>query len=256
VFSLDCSAVETQPPLNLASTSISKLGAAEVFRLYLKTTCTFSNNPFDQSHMRFLCVEVCVALVWFALSAPVAQAATGLDRVIGVSDGDTITVLTASKTQLKIRLAGIDAPESGQAFGNRSKQTLSDCAFGKQASIEGDKVDRYGRTVAKIVVAGVDCNLRQVELGMAWHYKKYAFEQPPADRAAYAAAETAARSAKRGLWADTKAEAPWEWRASHAERAATSENAGGCDCAAGNQCTGKRGAAYCVTDSGRKKYLN
>jgi endonuclease YncB( thermonuclease family) len=88
-------------------------------------------------------------------------------RVIAIADGDTLTVLTLEKAQLKIRLAGIDAPESGQSFGNRSKQTLSDCAFGKQATLEGDKIDRFGRTVAKVVVAGVDCNLRQIELGMA-----------------------------------------------------------------------------------------
>jgi endonuclease YncB( thermonuclease family) len=176
-------------------------------------------------------------------------------KVVGVADGDTVTVLTAAKTQVKIRLAGVDAPESGQAFGNRSKQTLSDCAFGKPAMIEGDKLDRYGRTVAKVVVAGVDCNLRQLELGMAWHYKKYASEQSGSERLAYAGAEDSARAAKRGLWADTKAEAPWEWRANHAQRADEKEASGDCDCASDKQCTGKRGAMYCVTENGRKKYV-
>jgi endonuclease YncB( thermonuclease family) len=123
-------------------------------------------------------------------------------RVIGVADGDTITILDALKRQHKIRLSGIDAPEGDQAFGQRSKQTLSDCAFGKEATVEGDKTDRYGRAVGRVVVAGADCNLRRVELGMAWHYVKYAGERPASESKAYAAAEVAARAAKRGLWVD------------------------------------------------------
>lgn len=81
-------------------------------------------------------------------------------RVVGVDDGDTLTVLDALKHQHKIRLAGIDAPEGGQAFGQPSKQTLSDCAFGKQVTVDGDKSDRYGRRVGKVTVGAVDCNLR------------------------------------------------------------------------------------------------
>ena len=122
------------------------------------------------------------------------------------------TLLDADKHQHKVRLAGIDAPESGQAFGRRSKQTLSDCAFGKQATLIGDKVDRYGRTVAKVMVSGVDCNLRQVMLGLAWHYKAYEREQSAPDRDAYANAERDARKARSGLWADAKPVPPWEWR--------------------------------------------
>ena len=63
-------------------------------------------------------------------------------RVVGVAKGDTLTVPDALKHQHKIRLSGIDAPEGGQAFGQRSKQALSDCAFGKQATVDGDKLDR------------------------------------------------------------------------------------------------------------------
>jgi micrococcal nuclease len=60
-------------------------------------------------------------------------------RVVGITDGDTLTVLTAQKTQVKIRLAGIDAPQSGQDFGTRAKQGVSDLAFGKTVTIiEGD----------------------------------------------------------------------------------------------------------------------
>ena len=70
-----------------------------------------------------------------------------------------------------MRIAGIDAPEKKQAFGQRSKQAMSDCAFGKDVEIEWKKLDRYGRTIGKVVGDGVDCGLRQIELGMAWHYK-------------------------------------------------------------------------------------
>lgn len=187
-----------------------------------------------------------------------AQALEG--RVVGVSDGDTLTVLDADKRQHKIRLSGIDAPESGQAFGNRAKQGLSDCAFGRTALITGDKTDRYGRTVAKVTVAGVDCNLRQIELGLAWHYKKYAGEQPAMERTSYSAAEDAARAARRGLWADPHAMPPWDWRNGNGPGTQKGEqsrahNAGECDCDSGGVCAGKRGGQYCLTASGTRRYV-
>jgi endonuclease YncB( thermonuclease family) len=132
--------------------------------------------------------------------------------VVGVSDGDTITVLDDARAQRKVRLAGIDAPEKRQAFGNRSKQSLSDCAFGRRAHVEGEKTDRYGRLVGKVVVEGVDCNLRQVEAGLAWHYKQYQREQSPEDRLAYAQAEERARERRAGLWRDEDPQAPWNFR--------------------------------------------
>jgi len=98
-------------------------------------------------------------------------------RVVGLSDGDTVTVLDASNTQFKIRLMGIDAPEKKQAFGNRSKESLSALIFNKQVSVEYNKKDKYGRIVGKIFVDGADANLEQVKAGMAWHYKQYQKEQ-------------------------------------------------------------------------------
>jgi endonuclease YncB( thermonuclease family) len=162
--------------------------------------------------------------------------------------------------QHKVRLAGIDAPESGQAFGNKSKQSLSDCAFAKQIELQGEKVDRYQRRVAKVVVNGVDCNLRQIELGMAWHYKKYAHEQSKKDQAMYAASESKARGSKLGLWSDKSPVAPWDWRNGSGDGtqrgdAALRESAGQCDCAAQLTCTGKRGGQYCLTTTGAKRYV-
>ena len=123
-------------------------------------------------------------------------------RVVGVSDGDSVTVLDAQKTQYKIRLAGIDAPERAQAYGQKAKESLSDLVFGKQVDVEWSKQDRYGRTIGKILLAGVDINLEQIKRGMAWHYKQYQNEQSPEDRVAYAQSESQARDKKLGLWRD------------------------------------------------------
>lgn len=139
-------------------------------------------------------------------------------RVVSVSDGDTVTVLDRSNTQFKIRLMGIDAPEKKQAFGNKSKESLSDLVFNKQVSVEYRKQDKYGRTLGKIIVDGIDANLEQVKAGMAWHYKKYQNEQSIEDRFIYANAEILARSKKRGLWFDREPTPPWEWRKQQKEK--------------------------------------
>jgi endonuclease YncB( thermonuclease family) len=151
---------------------------------------------------------LCLLLV--ACGIATAEAFTGL--VVGVSDSDTITVLDEHHYQHKIRLAGIDAPEKRQDFGNRAKQSLSDLAYRRQANVETGKTDRYGRQVGKVIVNGMDVNLEQVRRGMAWHYKAYKREQSVADRQAYAGAEDTARVARKGLWALPSPVAPWEFR--------------------------------------------
>lgn len=142
------------------------------------------------------------------------QAATLVGRVVGVADGDTVTVLDADKVQHKIRLAGIDAPEKSQPFGNRSKVSLSDLVFSKDVTVEVVKKDRYGREVGKIFVGRLDANLEQVRRGFAWHYKAYQREQSLDDREAYDQAEMEARTSKRGLWLDVDPVPPWEFRKS------------------------------------------
>ena len=141
-----------------------------------------------------------------------AAADTLHGRVVGVSDGDTVTILDAANKQTKIRLMGIDAPEKAQAFGARSKQSLSDLVFNKQVTVEFYKQDKYGRTIGKILVNGLDTNLEQIKVGMAWHYKKYQKEQSVDDRSFYADAEEAARTKKIGLWLDSNPMPPWDWR--------------------------------------------
>jgi endonuclease YncB( thermonuclease family) len=133
-------------------------------------------------------------------------------RVVGISDGDTITVIDRAKVPRKIRLAGIDAPEKGQAFGNASKENLSKLVFDRQIEARCHKKDRYGREVCKVMRGSTDVNLEQIEAGMAWWYREYAKEQSPEDRTAYAAAEEEARAFLRGLWRDAKPIPPWRWR--------------------------------------------
>ena len=87
------------------------------------------------------------------------QAITG--KVVAIADGDTLTVLDASNRQHKIRLDGIDAPESSQDFGSRAKQSLSDLVFGKTVTVISSKKDRYGRTLGKVTLDGRDINLEQ-----------------------------------------------------------------------------------------------
>jgi endonuclease YncB( thermonuclease family) len=139
-------------------------------------------------------------------------AATIQGKVVGVADGDTLTILDANKTQHIIRLQGIDAPEKAQAFGQKSKQSLSQMVHSKQVTIEFMKKDKYGRTVGKVLFNGADICLEQIKLGMAWHYKQYESEQPKEEREIYAQAELAAREKTIGIWKDKNPTPPWEFR--------------------------------------------
>lgn len=133
-------------------------------------------------------------------------------RVVGVSDGDSITVLDASLMQHKIRLAGIDAPEKGQPFGQASKTSLSELVYDKTVSVDWSKKDRYGRVVGKVLVNGLDANLEQVRRGLAWFYKEYQNELIIDDRLTYLGAHEEAIAAKNGLWVESSPIAPWDWR--------------------------------------------
>ena len=139
-------------------------------------------------------------------------AATLQGKVVGVADGDTITVLDATNTKHKIRLQGIDAPEKAQAFGQKSKQSLHELVHSKQVTIEFQKKDQYGRTLGKVLLNGNDICLEQIKLGMAWHYKQYESTQPKEDRAQYRQTEQDAKASKVGLWNDKNPIPPWEFR--------------------------------------------
>lgn len=147
-----------------------------------------------------------------AVLPALAGAETLAGRVVGVADGDTITVLAAGNVQEKIRVAGIDAPEKKQPFGQASKLSLSNLVYGRPVTVEWRKRDRYRRIVGQVFVSGRDAGLEQIRTGMAWHYRKYQGEQSPHDRDRYAVAESDARLAHRGLWRDPDPIPPWDWR--------------------------------------------
>jgi micrococcal nuclease len=132
---------------------------------------------------------------------------TSRGKVVSISDGDTITVLRG-RTSVKIRLHGIDSPESGQDFGTRAKQAASEMAFGKIVTVQPRGTDRYGRTVAEVTLPeGRSLNHEMVRLGMAWWFQAYA----PGDRM-LERLETEAREAKRGLWSQPSPIPPWDRR--------------------------------------------
>jgi endonuclease YncB( thermonuclease family) len=165
----------------------------------------------------------CLVLLLVLFCAQAATAAVLAGLVVGIADGDTITVLDDTKTQYKVRLAGIDAPEKKQPFGNRSRQNLAAMVFQKRVVVEWVKRDRYRRIVGKVLLGGKDINLAQLAAGMAWHYKQYQHEQMRSDRTIYAQTELDARAGRIGLWRDAAPIAPWEFRREmRAERFPTS----------------------------------
>lgn len=148
---------------------------------------------------------------------PLGASAAQLDgRIVGIADGDTLTLLDGSKQQHKIRIAGIDAPEKRQPFGQRSKENLSRLAFSKTVQADCPKQDRYQRHVCTVVVEGRDVGLEQLRAGLAWWYRKYAAEQPARQRSDYEAAEAAAKRDRAGLWMASDPVPPWDFR--HAVR--------------------------------------
>jgi micrococcal nuclease len=152
-------------------------------------------------------------LILFALVlSAAAQPQTITGKVVGVSDGDTITVLDDQKRQHKIRLDGIDAPESNQDFGSRAKQSLSDLVFGKTVTVTSAKRDRYGRIVGQVLCDGKSANIEQLRRGFAMFYRAYAKELKPGIAEAYELAENAAKTSKRGLWSDPSPTPPWDFR--------------------------------------------
>ncbi len=132
-------------------------------------------------------------------------------EVVKVLEGDTIHVTDQTGQRFKVRLVGIDAPETGQAFSDASAQNLSRLVLGQTVEVVFDKRDRYGTIQGKVLLEGVDINLKQVQDGFAWHYKQNQRDQSPTDRRKYSLAEVGARNAERGLWTG-RATPPWEFR--------------------------------------------
>ena len=144
----------------------------------------------------------------FALLPAYAQDQNFSGRVVGITDGDTLTILTASTEQVRIRLAEIDTPEKGQPYGNRSQQTLSTLTFQKEIFAKYVDTDRYGRIVARLYVDDLDISAEMVRLGAAWVYRYYSTDE------SLRALEKQAQQSGVGLWSLPEFERipPWEWR--------------------------------------------
>lgn len=144
-----------------------------------------------------------------ALLLAVPVAATELKGlVVGITDGDTLTLLTPDKRQTKVRLADIDTPERRQPYGTRARQALAELAYRKSVQVTVEDTDRYGRAIGQVQAGRKDVNAEMVRLGAAWVDRRYS-RDPDLLRM-----EAEARAAKRGLWALPEAERmpPWEWR--------------------------------------------
>jgi len=128
-------------------------------------------------------------------------------KVVGIDDGDSIKLLTGDKTEIRVRLLGIDAPEWKQPYRDAAKQSLSDLIFGKTVRVQPTGEDRYHRVTANVFIDRVWVNYVQVRRGLAWHYVRYSTDK------GLAAAELTARTERLGLWQEPQPTPPWEWRA-------------------------------------------
>lgn len=147
-------------------------------------------------------------LFTFLLLIPLISLAQITGKVVSVADGDTFTILTEDKQQIKIRFHGIDCPEMSQAYGNAAKKFTSDNSFGLIVSIEDLGKDKYGRTIGIITLPnGENLNELLLKNGLAWHYTKYDTNLD------WANLEQEARKNKVGLWKDSIPTAPWDFRA-------------------------------------------
>ena len=161
--------------------------------------------------MKRLHWTILVAILGLLMGATgIAVASEVSGRVVEISDGDTLTLLTAEKQQIRIRLAEIDAPESGQPYGNKSKQALSGLVFGKDVRVEIQTTDRYGRTVGRPYLGDLDICAEMVRMGAAWAYREYLRDK------SLLTLESEAKSQKKGFWGISEAQnmPPWEWRRS------------------------------------------
>lgn len=129
--------------------------------------------------------------------------------VVAISDGDTLKARCGEEGAYRVevvRLAEIDAPERGQAFGQRSRAALAALCFGAVATIRPQTRDRYGRAVARVECRGKDASTEQVGAGLAWFFTRYGTDD------SVKALEGLARGSRVGLWADSAPIPPWEWR--------------------------------------------
>ena len=181
-------------------------------------------------------------LVAAIISGIIGQCLAWTGTVVGVSDGDTITVLTDSKEEVKVRLYGVDCPEKRQDFGTKAKQFPSEKVFGKRVDVDPVTIDKYGRTIGIVNVNGANLSHLLIESGMAWVYDQYCKMEQCEN---WKKTQERARAKKAGVWSMKDPKPPWEFRhsdkyTSHPEEVKSfrSENSYG------------EGSAYTPSDTG------
>ena len=133
-----------------------------------------------------------------------------IDKVVGVHDGDTITLLTSDNQSFKVRLYGIDSPELKQPGGKKAKQFLSSICFGKEVRIEKLGIDRYQRVIGWLyTIDGMSINKMMVDSGWAWDYKQYSKKHPELQ-----IAEDSAKARGKNIWSMKHPIEPWLYRSS------------------------------------------
>lgn len=169
------------------------------------------------------CLVIAIQVLLLTGNAYAGRIVEGMVRA--VYDGDTVLLTTREESRLKVRLYGIDAPETkkpdkpGQPYGDISKRTLMYKIMGRRVTAEIIDIDQYKRAVAVIRYEGRDVNRGMVAEGMAWAYRRYL--QGPYE-SEYIGSENRARSRRAGLWQDSNPQPPWEFRNGHQGRAKNS----------------------------------
>lgn len=161
-----------------------------------------------------------LAIIFFTISPCLCWSWQG--KVVGVSDGDTITVMHEGKGE-RIRVYGVDTPEKRQDFGSRAKEFTSSFAFGKSADVEPVETDKYGRTVGIVSVNGKVLNRTLVEEGMAWVYDQYCRRGECSE---WRQLQEKAKASKVGLWSQSNPTPPWEFRHPNGKKTESAREAG------------------------------
>ena len=117
-------------------------------------------------------------------------------KVVHVVDGDTVDVARGSPSRrTRVRLEGVDAPESGRPYSREAAVFLRVLLFDNDVIVEGRDVDRYRRLVARVFVAGRDASVEILRAGLACHFTRYSSDS------FLALSQLHAQEARRGFWA-------------------------------------------------------
>lgn len=146
------------------------------------------------------------------LAATISAQKTFIGKVVAVHDGDTFTMVGPKNDRLKIRLAGVDAPERKQDFGEQAMEYLAKLILDKQVTAISKRKDAFRQRLSKVTVNGRDVGLELIVAGLAWHYATTAEVLSEDEQQLYTSAEINARRAHLNLWTDPKPTVPWEFR--------------------------------------------